>query len=434
MRYKNYAMLAGVLLALVTTHAYAKKPKAPDSKAAVEATRAGLSLDEAIRQALLYAPRLKSEREAVGSSQGDRQQSGLRPNPELGFEAENILGTGAKSGFKEAEMTLGVAQPVELGGKRSARIKAANHQVSLAQLKFESAALDLARDVTVAWAEAVAATEEVKLAKDRKKLSGEVLVSVSRRVEAAAEPVIQKSKAEVSLASSKIELQKAERHQQAAMKKFLQLIGSEEAVVLDTKSFFAIHRLAANEETALENNPDLKKLETGIRLAEANLNLEQANAVPDVTFEVGVRDARDTNDQSFLAGVSIPFPVFNRNQGSILRAGHEVTKASHDKVATINDLKLALSQSEGSVDTAYAEAASLKKTILPAAERAFSQARDGYKAGKFPYLEVLDAQRTLFEVRTQHISALSEYHTAKAELERLTGKHIGLVAAQGEKK
>jgi cobalt-zinc-cadmium efflux system outer membrane protein len=419
MRYQSLFLSAGLILFLAAP-AYAEVTK-------------GITLEEATSQALRFSPKLKSGVEAVGASKGDRRQSSLAPNPELAFEAENMLGTGTKSGFKEAEFTLGIAQPVEMGGKRGARVKAANHQLGIAKLDLQSVALDVVRDTTAAWAEVIGTAEEAKLAEEQRKLAGDVLASVRKRVEAAAEPAIQKSKAEVEVASTKIAVQKAERAHLAALQHFAQVIGLDDLrPAVSTEGFFDLQQL--DTTATLEQNPDYKKLEAGIQLASANLALERTNAVPDVTFEVGVRNSRDTDDQSFLAGVSVPFPVFNRNQGAIMRAGHEVTKANHDKLASVNDMQIALVRAQNNLETTYAEAASLKKSVLSSAEKAFRQAREGYQAGKFSYLEVLDAQRTLFDVKAQRIAALKEYHAAKAEYERLTAKHIGLIEVQGEKK
>ena len=395
-----------------------------------------LSLDESIQRALAFSPALKAKAENISGSRGGRQQSGLIPNPEISLEAENILGNGSANGINGAEVTLGLSQKVELGGKRGARVKAANRQIDVARLEYAAATLDLVRDVTVAWTEAVASGEAQRLAQDQKKLSDEVLTSVSRRVAAAAENAIQKSRAEVALAASTVALAKAARHQQASVQALAGLWGdAASASNLETADFFAIQKPDFTKgNLTLDNNPDLQLIEAGIGLAQAALAIERANAVPDVTFGAGVRDNRSADEQSFLAGVSIPFPAFNRNQGAILKAGHDVMRAEHEQAATINALSLDLLKAQNALEIAYAEINSFEKNILPSADKAFAQARKGYQAGKFSYLEVLDAQRTLFDVRAQRVAALKEYHMAKAALERLTGKHINLIILAGEQK
>jgi cobalt-zinc-cadmium efflux system outer membrane protein len=148
--------------------------------------------------------------------------------------------------------------------------------------------------------------------------------------------------------------------------------------------------------------------------------LEQAQALPDPTVGVGVRDFRATESQALIASVSIPLPVMNMNSGGIAKASENVSKAASDartrRISLVNDLHEALE----SMTNAHGNASNLKTSILPAAEKAFSQARKGYNAGKFAYLEVLDAQRTLFDVKAQYIDTLNEYHKSKATLTRLT--------------
>jgi cobalt-zinc-cadmium efflux system outer membrane protein len=394
-----------------------------------------MSLDRAIGEALVLSPRLKAGFENIGASKGERIQSGLIPNPDFSIETENIFGTGTASGVGAAQITFGVQQPIELGGKRSARIKAADYRSSIAQLEYQSVGLDIVHDVTVSWVEAVAAAEEIKLAEEQKKLAAEVLGSVTRRVSAAVEPAIQQSKAEVALASSKIELRKAEKNWDSSLKNLaLILVVETPEVELDTSSFYKIERPDFKAEAvSFSQNPDVQKLEADTALATANLDIEKSSAVPDVTLGVGVRDSRDSNEQSFVAGITVPFPVFNRNQGAILKAGHEAAKSVHEKIVIENGLRLNIIKAQNALETAYTEVESLEKDILPSADKAFFQARQGYKAGKFPYLDVLDAQRTLFDVRKQRIAATKDYHVAKADFDRLTGRNISIIKNLGDK-
>jgi len=396
-----------------------------------------ISLNAAIENALSHSPRLKSASSGMLASKGDRLQAGLRPNPEAGVEAENLAGRGPYKGVDAAETTFGVSQRLEIGGKRSARQAAASRGYEISSLEYEAVKLDLIRDVTIAYADAVAAQEEVKLAEDQKKLAGEVLESVSRRVSAAAEPLIQKSKAEVALATSEIAFSRAVRELEITKRNLASFWGQEEgSYSLDVADFLAIRSPAALMDAAarLSATPDIARQDAVTARARAILDLERANAIPDPTVSVGVRDFRETRDQALMFGVSLPIPVWNKNQGNIARALHEARKSETDKQALMLDLGNALTRAAQEMQTAYGEAESLRTTILPAAERAFSLSRQGYQAGRFPYLEVLDAQRTLFEARSQRNAALKNYHTRRAEVERLTAAHSGNIQSYEEKK
>ena len=81
---------------------------------------------------------------------------------------------------------------------------------------------------------------------------------------------------------------------------------------------------------------------------------------------------------------------------------------------------------------AHAAARTLKVDVLPGAQRIFDSAREGYRQGKFGYLDVLDAQRTLFEAKARHLDALERYHQTAVEVERLVGQALDTVAATEE--
>lgn len=392
-----------------------------------EKTFGGLTLEAAIAHAIENSPRMQSFAAARLASQGERRQAGMWVNPEASVEAENIGGQGPYKGLDSAEVTYGVSQLIEIGGKRSARKSLADRGIDLANFDYQSARLDLIRDVTQAYAQAVAASEEMKLAREQQKLAGDVLQTVKRRVNAAREPLIQQSKANVALATSRIALEKAEREYDAARKVLAGLMGDPVAVAsLDHTAFYntATPPSVGDLKEVLARNPDLARWKPAVARSEAALDLEKANAVPDPRFSVGLRDIRDSGDRAFVAGISIPLPVLNRNQGNIQRAQAEVTKAASDQKTNELALGSELAKSLQAQQIAYTQATTLKKTILPEAERAFSLSRQGYQAGKFAYLEVLDAQRTLTEARLQYIEALQDYQTQRANVERLTATHL----------
>jgi cobalt-zinc-cadmium efflux system outer membrane protein len=85
-------------------------------------------------------------------------------------------------------------------------------------------------------------------------------------------------------------------------------------------------------------------------------------------------------------------------------------------------VRVAVAETYQALSTAVSEIDALKATVIPGAQSAFDAASEGYRQGKFGYLDVLDAQRTLFEARGQYISALATYHKAVADMERAIGR------------
>lgn len=392
-----------------------------------EAAGEALTLQQAIDRALAGAPRMRSAAAAVKAGDGAWRQAGMGPNPELGVEVENFAGRGNYRGFEASEITLGISQTLEMGGKRASRKAAAGHEAALRRFEYEAERLDLIRDVTAAYAETVAAQESLALSRRQQTLAESLQREVARRVDAAREPLVQRSKADIALATATLARDRAAREFDHARHTLAGLWGGHhETFTLDRAAFTQIEALPgeAEVESALERNPALRRFKAEEARARARLDLEKAQAVPDPRVNVGLRDFRDTDEQALVAGVSIPIPVANRNQGHIAKARAEMARVESDAAAVRLALRNAAFQAREDAVNAYEQARSLKDAIIPAAERAFALAREGYGAGRLAYLEVIDARRTLFEAESQYIDALKDYHKARAELDRAAATHL----------
>ena len=283
--------------------------------------------------------------------------------------------------------------------------------------------LTLERDVHIAYADVLAAAEAVKLALEQEQLAKDVLNIVSKRVRAAAEPDIQQSKAEVAHAISVIAREKEERDLRIAKEKLARLWGASTLdVSLDHAHFFDLTgpELFKVYQDKFSNIPDIQRLRFLQVEKSALLELEKAQAIPDPTFNLGVRDFKAHSEQAFIFGVSLPIPILNQNSGNIAKAQAEVTQSQADAQQAQLVLEQQLVENWEQWHTSFSKIEHLEKSLLPAAEKAFKLARSGYEKGKFTYLEVLDAQRTLFSARAQYHNALKTYHASRANVERLT--------------
>ena len=129
----------------------------------------GLTLDQALELAEASAPGVGAADAGVRAAEAQRRVAGLRPNPSVNVEVENVVGTGDYSGIRGAETTVGVSLPIELGGKRSARVAVADTQTARAQLAVVVARADLRLRVTQAYNEAVASERRLLIAHDQRR-------------------------------------------------------------------------------------------------------------------------------------------------------------------------------------------------------------------------------------------------------------------------
>ena len=391
----------------------------------VHAQSTSLSLSQAIEKSLSQSPKLAAAKAALGATQGAALQADALPNPEVGFEAENLAGSGTYRGTDSAELTYSLSQKVELG-KRPARRHMANANIETATAHLQSEELDIIRDTTIAYAEVLAAEKALELTKTQEKLAADVLTNVSKRVGAARDPLIYKSQAEVSHATAKLAQAQAQRNLTQARKKLSLLWGGE--ALTQSLDITALTSQTAPQslevyQTQLAANPNLTRF-TSMKLAQQEaINLEKAQAIPDPSLNLGLRTFRESNERAMVVGISMPIPVFDRNQGNVAKARAEFNQIESQGTLAQLEAEQALLEAWQEWDLAAREATQLSSSVIPAAEKAYSLAREGYDRGRFAYLEILTAQRTLSEAQGQYTHALLRQVTARAQVERLTASH-----------
>jgi cobalt-zinc-cadmium efflux system outer membrane protein len=395
------------------------------------ATR-GLTLTDAIERATKSSPRLESSRASISAAAGTEAQTHLLPNPEIGLTAENVAGSGPYRGTSNAELTGSVSQLIELGGKREARQASAAAERRAAETDFDATKLDLARDVTATFASIVAAQENVRLAIDLEDTARKVLADVSRRVAAAKDPLFQRSRAEVALSTATVARKRAEEALNGLRQKLARFWGDTAlAQNLDGSSLPRIEGPAdlSVYEARLSKTPDVTRFARLREAREADLDLARAQNIPDVRANVGLRRFPGTNDTALVAGVTIPIPVFNQNQGEIARAGAEVNRMTAELRRAEQERSQELVDAWTDWQSAWSEITTLKSSALPQAEQAFKQAFAGFQQGGFRYLDVLDAQRALSEARSAFASATARLQDARTRVDRLTGQSLQLTNA-----
>ncbi len=406
--------------------AEAESPRSgePDAAATVEPTGA-IALRDVLALAISRNPELGVFPYELRAADARKLQAGLRPNPELEIEIEEFAGSGDRSGFDAAETTVRIGQSIELGGKRSKRTRVAQLDKELTEWDYESARLDVIREATRAFVEVLAAQHRVSLAQKVVELSQQAHSAVAQRVRAGSDSPVDELRAGVTLSTSRIELQKAEKALAAARNSLAAVWGGRTAAFAEVAGDLdevSTPTPLADAVAAIAANPDVARWETQERRQRAVLNLEKANAVPDVTLGGGVQRFEETDDSALVLGLAVPIPLFNRNQGGVREAAAELGKARKEYEAAQVRTLAALSEAVQSLAAAYDEVTILRADVLPKAEQAFAAVEDGYRQGKFDYLYVLDTQRTLFETQAGYLDAAEACHKARADVQRLIGR------------
>ena len=392
-----------------------------------------LTLRDAALLTLQRNPELAAFAKEKRALEGATLQAGLLPNPELSVNVENIgnvqplIGdiNSAKAVNQEVVQqitTIRIYQLIELGGKRGARVNAASLGEVLAGQDYEVRRVELIARVANVFTEVLAAQERLQLAEESQQLAQRVVKMVAKRVQAGKVAPIEETRAGVAFSTTRIELEQAQRELAAARKRLTLLWGNASPrfnkALGNLESSVALPAFEALAERALAGPMALRAMKN-IEQRKALLDVEQTRRIPNLTVQAGVVSHAQLGGNTAVAAVILPLPLFDRNQGNILQAHQRVDKAIDEQAATELRLRTELTQAYEALSAAQRETDILRDEILPAARSAFEVTNKGYELGKFGFLEVLDAQRTLFQNQVLYVRALANYQRLVNEIERL---------------
>lgn len=378
---------------------------------------APLALHQAIALALANNPELAAARRELEAVDAEVVQAGARPNPELSFLMEDTRKSTRST-------TIQINQPLELGGKRGARIEAAERARDAARLALAIKRDELGITATAAFFSVLIAQERARLAQESAELARKVAEATGRRVSAGKVSPVEQSKARVAYAGARLESTQAGSELELARQRLAGLWGNQHPrFTLTEGSADQLPALPAVADIAgrSANAPSLRLAQIEVAQRLALTRVESSKRIPDATLSLGSKRDEEARRNMWVVGVSMPLPWFDSNRGNLDAALRRTDKARDELAATESRLQNELAQSYAKLRNAHEEVALLRDDILPGAQSAYGAAGKGFELGKFSFLDVLDAQRTLFQARSQYLRALSDAHLAAAELARLLG-------------
>lgn len=377
-----------------------------------------LTLEQALATAYERSPLLAAARNEAASSEGQLTQAGVIPNPSIEVGIDDNRRTTRIT-------TTTLSMPVELGGKRAARVKAAGLARDIAQRDLSSARADLRAAVIAAFFDVAVAQETVRVSQGAVEIAQSALRLAERRVAAGKAPPLESSKARVELANSRIEARAADSALQAARRKLGQLWGAPQPDFAQVGADLGtLPRREAIDDlrAALATSPRMEAGRLSVEMGRAQLEVEKSKRYPDITLSAGVARDNEQGRNKAQFGVAIPLPLFDRNQGNVYSATMQSYKAQDMYRELESRLTADLLQSVSQFDLAANSAREYRATVLPGAAEAYDSARKGFEAGKVSFLEVLDAQRTLSQGNIGYLNVLASAYQASADIDRILGR------------
>jgi cobalt-zinc-cadmium efflux system outer membrane protein len=389
-----------------------------------------LTLARALAITLEKSPVLSSFSWDIRAAEARIIQAKLVPNPEISVEGEDFTRADVRSATESMQNTLELSQLIELGGKRYSRIREAQFDRETAEWDYQVKRLEVLKLTTLAFIDVLTAQRNVQLAKANVELTEGAVPVTHKRVEAGKASDVELLRTNTAVATARIRLTEVTRDLETARVNLAAQWGAKQATFPSvTGNLDQLRPIPSLQslKAKLQQNPDLTKWTTERQKREATLNLARADAKPDVTLRAGPRLLGASHaDVTLVAGFSIPLPLWNRNQGKIAEAEANVAKAADERAAAEAQAYAELNEGYQTLGRAAEEVQILRETVLPGAKSAVDQITDGYAAGRFSQLDVLDAQRTYNESQTQYVKALSDFQKAQAQIDALTAGPVEL--------
>ncbi len=388
-----------------------RQPKPP------EAPAQALTLDQALAMAERIHPELSMSKARMDAAEGRTDQAGAFPNPALVGRMESAPFSGGTT--SNAEYVAGLSQRLPIGGRLGAAGDAERLEAERLRREHDLRLLEVRSRVHGAYATALFAAEVARLQAELLEFSRRAVTVARARRDAGDATVNEIARVEMEEARGRLEADKARGLRELAFVALAAALGDPA---------FRIESVEGRLETALEMptlESILASLEAGphealgranVDAARARVDLAKVERIPDVTLDLFYRRLQDTQTNAFDVGISVPLPVFDRNQGRIHAAEAERREAEGLARATRGEAVRRVREAHVKLSEAMNRARLAKEDILPRAETILKTAEARYSGGDLGLTEVLTIRRDYAALRLDYLEGLRELMEAWGEL------------------
>lgn len=376
-----------------------------------------LTLDLALDMAEDMQPQIAEAKAMVEAAEGRARQAGAFPNPEAIVGAQELPFSGSQP--NEKEYVAGVGQIIPLGRRLSTAREAELLDREVRARGLEVKRREIRKQVHNAFATALYQEKAWRAQNEIHQNAAKAVTATRARVEAGDTVRDDLARVEMELARVKVELQRAESLRAQALLGLASAIGDATLAVKSlsgamdaTFEIPALESLVAN----LSIQPESALADADIRARVARVDLARAERIPDVKVELLYHRLEASSANTFDVGLSIPLPLFNRNQGKLREARAEQAAAEARARMTQNELNTRLRESYLQLATALANSQTLKTEILGKADTVLKTAEARYAAGDISLTEVLPVRRDWAAVQLSYLESLRDVMQAWAEV------------------
>lgn len=375
-----------------------------------------MTLESLEEIALANNPTLVQATAQIRAARGHRLQQGLYPNPTLGYVAEEIGNEGSAG-----QQGAFVRQEIVTAGKLKLRRNVAGHEVVEAEHAYRSQRRRVLTDVRAAWYEVLVAQRIVQLNEQLTVLAGEAVKTAGDLFEAQEVGRVDVLQAEIEVGSAQLKLHEAENRLDTARKRLAILLGVPDMDLAAMTGPLEEDLPPLNWNDSLQRlkdgSPQLAEARSAVERARCAVVQENAERIPNLDIRVAVQYDDAAGDAYASVELGMPFPIFNRNQGNILRAHARLLVAEKEVERLDLSLQARLATAFGRYRNAQYDVDKYATQILPKAKTSLGLVRSGYRQGEYDYLTLLTAQRTFFRANLAHLESLLQRRTSRVSIE-----------------
>ncbi|ADM10828.1 metal ion efflux outer membrane factor protein family protein [Parvularcula bermudensis HTCC2503] len=377
-----------------------------------------LTLAEATNRARGADLRPEAIAAAVEAARAEARIAEYGPPDTVTLQTEDFPGIGLGEDVDNLQVTGSYNHTWERGGKKAARRAVASRGLEVARSALALTEAEIAYEVETLYLEAALATRRAEISCDRLAITTRLENEIRDRVQAARDPELAASRARADRLAAKGEVSRSRRLAAAQKAQLAAYWGGTGAFAVETAFLDEVQR-AADDGMSIENAAQIRRLEAMEREAAALADLARAQAAPNVTWSVGVRNFGFEDDVALVTGISVPLRTGRRAEAAHAKAAAERRQAEAVTAAARQRLMREAMGYRRAAEDALLGLESLEAELLPEARRALDLAQSGYRRGAFTYLNVTDAQESLTALREDRLELLRTYYVNMAALRRL---------------
>jgi cobalt-zinc-cadmium efflux system outer membrane protein len=391
------------------------KPEFPRLGKAQESAAGGprYRLEQLEQMALANNPTLPQAQTEIRGARARQQQSGLYPNPRVGYIGEEIRG----GAFGGGQQGFFVSQTFVTAGKLGRNRQIFGHEVRITEIEAEEQRLRVLNGVRLAYYRVLAAQEMLETERDLARIAADSLKTTRQLQNVGQADETEVLQAEIEQQTLEMSVAMRENELQQAWRWLTTVLGTPElppGIVEGNLADVPVLEEASTVERIALESPAVKIAQAATDRAQATVERERRDPIPDIELRAGLQrngellePMRRVGLQGFVE-VGVQIPIFNRNQGRVEEARAAVERAQQER----RRVELALRQRAAAVLQMHRNARlrveRYQSELLPRAQRAYELMIQRYGLMLASYPQVLLAQRTLFHLQSDYITALEE--------------------------